>query len=316
MLKLMKLIMYRIINNKAFLITYLVLMPIVIGIAIYFTHSVSYNMRIGIVGSVEVVKNDEVNYIYLDDVPNTSQLVLNEYDAILIQDGDNMKIQSTKGEEFEQALTLFVSGEITTLQDTTNQRGTATNMIGFLMMVVLLLGCQIYEYYYHERNGINKRILSTSFECYEYMLSHFTVVFMFLFVPATVVVCGTILIFDIALSIAMWQFVLVLLLLCFFATSFGLWLNALSKRPEESLLFGNMFAIAGSIISGGFVAVTNNQVFTFFAQFLPQKQIMSLLESLEKGMTPPYLGIAYVIGISIIMMIFAIVIEKKKLPNR
>ena len=43
------------------------------------------------------------------------------------------------------------------------------------------------------------------------------------------------------------------MLLCFFATAFGLWINVLSKTLEESMMLGNMFAIVGAIVSGGFV---------------------------------------------------------------
>lgn len=81
-------------------------------------------------------------------------------------------------------------------------------------------------------------------------------------------------------------------------------------------MFGNMFAIVASIVSGGFVQVTNNEVFTTIVQWLPQKQIMSLLDALEHQNSLPWLGIVYVIGLSILLMIFAIGIEKKKLSNR
>ncbi|MEG0366643.1 MAG: ABC transporter permease [Coprobacillus sp.] len=316
MLKLMKLVLYRIIHNKDFLIVYLILIPTVIGIAVYFTNTVSLNMRIGVIGEVEVVENDKVKYVYLDDVPNNSQLVLNEYDAVVVQEGNDFKVQSTKGEEYNQALKLFVTGQITSLQDDSLQRGNATTIIGFLMMVVLLLGGQIYCYYFDERNGINKRILSTSIGCRQYMLSHFSVTLMFLFIPAVVVICGCVTVFNIVLSIPMWQFILVLLLLCFFSASFGLWMNSLCNSMDESLMFGNMFAIAGSIVAGGFVQVTSNEIFNNIVQFLPQKQIMALLESLENSTALSYAGVFYVIGVSLILIVAGIIIERKRLPSR
>lgn len=316
MLKLIKFLVYRIKNNKSFLITYLILMPIVIGIAVYFTNNISYNLQIGIVGTVDTVKNDEIQYIYLDSIPATSELVLNRYDAIIIQKDNDLEVISTKGEEFDQALLLLVSGEITTLQDSNNQRGAASNILGFLMMVILLLGVQMYKFYFDERNGINKRIMSTSTHYAQYMLSHFVVVFSFLFIPALVVICGIVLALNISLMMAMWQFILVLFLLCFFATSFGLWINSLAKTQEESMMFGNMFAIVGSIISGGFVQVTNNQIFTNIIQIFPQRQIMSLLEALENQTALPLFGIVYVISISATLMLLGIVIEKRKLPTR
>ena len=316
MLKLMKLIVFRITSNKAFLIVYLLLIPIVMAMAIYFTNSMSYSMSVGIVGDVEIVDNEAIEYIYLDTMPATSKLVLNQYDAIIEQTSQGMEVTSTKGKQFDQAMQLLVSGQIDSLPSHSNTRGTASNILGFLMMVVSLLGVQIYSYYFDERNGINKRILGTSISCYQYMLSHFTVAFGFLFIPALLVICGSIWMFDIILSIALWQFILVLLLLCFFATAFGLWINSLSRSLEESMLFGNMFAIVGSIISGGFIQVTNNEIFNKIVQFLPQKQIMITLDALENSTTIPYLGISYVFIISIVLIVLAIFIEKRKLPSR
>ena len=69
MLKLMKLIFYRISHDKAFLIVYLVLIPIVMGIAVYFTNTMSYQMQIGVVGDIETVVNDEIQYIPLKEIP-------------------------------------------------------------------------------------------------------------------------------------------------------------------------------------------------------------------------------------------------------
>lgn len=317
MLNLIKLILYRIIHNKEFLIVYLVLIPIVIGFAVYFTNSVSYGMQIGVVGDVEVANNDEVKYIYLDQVPKNSELVLSQYDAVLVQEGQDTKVISTKGEEFNQALLMLVSGHIDTLQnDSGTIRGNATNIIGFLMMVILLLGTQIYQYYFYERGGIDKRILGTSVRCYQYMLSHFIVVLTFLFIPSVTVICGALFIFDITISIALWKFILTLFMLCFFTTAFGLWLNASTKSMEESLILENMFAIIGSIVSGGFVVVTNNEIFNRIVKVFPQKQIMSLLEALENNLTLPYLGIIYVIGLSVVFIVLGIIVEKRKLTTR
>lgn len=316
MLKLIKLISYRIIHNKVFLITYLVLIPVVIVIAVYFTNSISYNIRVGVVGNVETVQNDKIQYIHLNEEPKTSKLVLNEYDAILMQRGEDIKVISTKGEEFNQGIKLVANGQMETLPTSNQQRGAATNILGFLMMIISLLGVQIYDYYFDERNGVNKRILKTSINYYQYMLSHFIVVLTFLFVPAVTVIYSAIIIFDIVLLIPLWQFILTLLLLCFFATSFGLWINSLSKSREESMMVGNMFAIVGTIVSGGFVQVTNNKIFSQIVQVFPQKQIMTLLSSLENNLVFPSLEVGYVIIISIVLIVLAIIIEKKKLPNR
>lgn len=316
MIKLIKLICYRIFHNKVFLMTYLVLIPIFMAIAVYCTNAMSYRMQVAIVNDVQVVENSNITFHYLDEVPKTSQLVLNQYDAILVQEGETTKVISTKGEEYDQAILMLVSGQIDTLDSTTDQRGTATNILGFLMMLVGLLGVQIYQYYFDERKGINKRIMSTSISSYQYMLSHFLVVLGFLFIPALIVISGAIIVFDISLSITMWQFVLVLLLLCVFSTSFGLWVNVMSNTIEESMMFGNMFAIVGTIISGGFVQVTDNEIFNQIVQIFPQKQIMSILNALENHTSLPSLGIVYILIFSIAFVVIGIIKEKRKLPMR
>lgn len=316
MLKHIKLIIYRIKNNKAFLITYLVLIPLILAMAVYFTNSISYNMQIGVVGNMKIAESDKIDYVYLDTLPTTSELVLNQYDAILIQARQDIEVISTKGEEYNQAVKLLINGQIESLTNTANQRGTASNILGFLMMIISLLGVQLFKYYFDERSGINKRILGTSIHCYQYLVSHFIVVFGFLFIPAAVVICSVIYIFNIVLSIAMWKFLLVLLLLCFFASVFGLIVNVLSRTLEESMMFGNMFAIIGAIVSGAFVKVTDNQVFNTIIQIFPQKQIMSLLEMLENNIDISYGGLFYVMILTIVLIGLAIIIEKKKLPNR
>ncbi|RHB99066.1 ABC transporter permease [Thomasclavelia ramosa] len=316
MYKLIKLILYRIKHNKAFLITYLVLIPIIIALAIYFTNCISHTIQIGIVGDIDTSQNSQIKYTYLDTLPSTSELVLNQYDAVMVQDDKNIDVLSTKGETYNQTITLLVNGQINSLPVNDNQRGSASNILGFLMMVILLLGGQIYKYYFDERTGINKRILSTSVSCYQYLLSHFIVVYIFLFIPATIVICSALFVFKITLSIALWKFILILALLCFFATSFGLWSNVLSKSLEESMMFGNMFAIIGTIVSGGITQVTNNEIFNYVVQFFPQKQVMTTLSALENKSVLPTSGIIYSLLLSLVLIISAIVIEKRKLSVR
>ena len=163
---------------------------------------------------------------------------------------------------------------------------------------------------------MNKRILVTACSCWQYLLSHFVVVLSFLFVPAFIIISLVLYLFHIPLSIDYGLFVFILFLLCFFATSFGLWINVLSKTIEESMMIGNMFAIIGTIVSGGFVQVTDNVIFHTIVQIFPQQQIMSLLLALENQTSLPSIGIVYVIVVSFLFILTAVIIEKRKLPSR
>lgn len=317
MLKHIKLLVYRIMHDKVFLTLYLVLIPVVMGIAVYLTNNISYSMNIALVGEIEVVENEHITYSYLEEVPKTSQIVLSQYDAIVEANGNELNIISTKGESFDQAVPFIISGQVDPMQTEDTARGAATNIIGFLMMVITLLGVQLYSnYYFYERGSIHKRILSTSMNCTQYMLSHFIVVLTFLCIPALIVIQGALLLFDISLAISFWEFTGVLFLLCFFAASFGLWINSLSKSMEEGMMFGNMYAIGASIVAGAFVPITENEIFNNIVQLLPQKQIMTLLSALENNSNLPITGLIYVVIISFFLIVIAIYVEKRKLPNR
>ena len=82
------------------------------------------------------------------------------------------------------------------------------------------------------------------------------------------------------------------------------------------MMFGNMFAIIVTIVSGGITQVTNNEIFNYVVQFFPQKQVMTTLSALENKNVLPTSGIIYSLLLSLVLIISAIVIEKRKLSVR
>ena len=82
------------------------------------------------------------------------------------------------------------------------------------------------------------------------------------------------------------------------------------------MMFGNMFAIIGTNVSGGITQVTNNEIFNYVVQFFPQKQVMTTLSALENKNVLPTSGIIYSLLLSLVLIISAIVIEKRKLSVR
>ena len=82
------------------------------------------------------------------------------------------------------------------------------------------------------------------------------------------------------------------------------------------MMFGNMFAIIGTIVSGGITQVTNNEIFNYVVQCFPQKQVMTTLSALENKNVLPTSGIIYSLLLSLVLIISAIVIEKRKLSVR
>jgi len=315
MKELIKNLFYRIKINKAYLITYLILMPMFIFFAVYFTNSISYQMQIGLIGDVKLnIEDQNINLISLDEIPKDSEFLLNKYDVVIKYENETYEIISVKGEDYEQQIMNYLQGNIVESKEVT--RGAASNILGFLMMIIGLLGVQLYLFYFEERKGVNKRIMSTSINFPKYMLSHFLVTFLFLFLPAMIIICSAIFIFNIDILISIPSLIFVIFLLTFFSSAFGLWMNSVSKTQETAMSFGNMFAIIGSIICGGFIAVTDNKIFNNITNFFPQKQIMLLLENLENNLPINIFGIIFILVLSLFLILMAIIIEKKMISKR
>jgi len=316
MREIIKMIFYRVKNNKGFLITYLVIIPIIILIAILLTNNFTIKANIAIVGREDLqIQSDDIKVTILNEEPRDVDLVLGKYDAVVIFQGDAFEIKTTRGEETKQAIEEILKGNVPNW-GSGNTRGAVSNIFGFNMMIILMLGVQLYKFYFDERNGINKRIISTNISYTKYLFSHFIVVFLFLFVPACIMIISSIFIFQISTAVTILQILFILFVLCLFATSFGLFLNTLAKSIESSMMIGNMIMILTTIISGSFVAVTDNKVFTAITKILPQKQIMDYTIALENKTNSNLMGIIYIIGLSAVFTLLGIWAEKKLMANR
>jgi len=314
--KLIKMIFFRIKDSKGFLITYLVLIPIIILIAIFLTNNMTTKANIAIVGRDDIlVESDEINISVIEEVPTDAELVIGKYDAVIVFEGNSYEVITTKGEDVKLAIQDVLEGKEPNWNDESSRAG-VTNIFGFTMMVILLLGVQMYAFYFEERKGINKRIVSTNISYLKYILSHFIVVLIFLYVPVAVMVTISIYVFNIVTVLSILQVLAILFVLCFFATSFGMFLNTLVKTFETSMMFGNMTIILTTTISGGFAPVTDNKIFNTITQILPQKQIMDYIIALENNVDTHLWGIAYILGLSIVFIILGAIFEKKLMPTR
>lgn len=317
MKELMKMLLYRIRNDKGYLITYLVLIPIIILIAIFFTNNISAKINIAVIGTNEIpIQSENIIITKLEEEPTDAELVIGKYDAVVIFEGDTFEVKTTKGEEVKQSITEILMGDITKLNTEENTRGSVSNIFGFIMMVILLLGIQMYTFYFEERNGINKRIIGTNISCIKYLLSHFIIVLLFLFIPTAVMIIGAIFLFNITTVVSVLQILFILFVLCLFGASLGLLINTMSKSIEVSFTYGNMIVILTTIISGGFAEVTDNKIFSMISAVFPQKQIMNLTIGLENGTNPSFFGMVYIIALSIIFIVCGIVIERKLIAHR
>lgn len=313
MLRLIKGILYRMINSKTYLIMPCVITPIVIVVAIYFSSSLIAKFNIGVVGDKSIdLKNDEINIIQLKNEVPLSELVKNKYDAVIsFQDG-KAKVDTIKGEEYKDKLEKMLNGEKVTIKDG-EKRGVAANIIGFLTMFVMMNGVMLYKFFFDDKKGMSKRIISSNVSYGQYVTSHFISVFIMIFTPTVIMAVLCRLIFNLNTTVNILELSFIVLILSLISAAFGLLISSLVKGEESASMLGTMINIITALIAGSFFTISNNNLINRIGDLLPQKHILDFTISLENHGVISYGNLFFVILVTFIMIAGSFLINRFKM---
>lgn len=313
MINVIKGILYRMINSKTYLIMPLIITPVVIAAAIYFSSSFAEKANIGIVGNYKVYFNsDEVNIIKLENKVPLSDLVKNKYDAVISFENGKAQIDTIKGNDFKSKLEKMVNGENVAVKDG-EKRGVTANIVGYISMFLILLGVMLYRFFFDEKKGIAKRVISANISYEQYVLSHFISVFIMIFVPTVLVTILVKEVLNLETRVTALQLAFIVLALSLLASAFGLLISSIVKEEESASMLGVMINIITTLLAGSFFTISDNNLISIVANILPQKHILDFTISLEKGNGINYADMGNVILVSLIMIIFAYLIIKYKI---
>ena len=313
MINVIKWILYRMINSKTYLIMPLVITPIVIAAAIYFSSSFAAKINVGVVGDYNVKFNsDEINIIKLENKVPLSDLVKNKYEAVIYFENGKAKVDTIKGDDFKSKLEKIVNGENVTIKDG-EKRGVVANIVGYITMFVILLGLMLYKFFFDDKKGIAKRIISANISYEQYVYSHFISVFIMIFVPTVIVTILAKEVLNIDTRVTALELAFIVLILSLVASSFGLLISSVSKDEESVSMFGGMINVITTLLAGSFFTISNNNLINILGNIMPQKHILDFTIALENGRGLDYIDILNVILISFIMIICSFLINKYKI---
>jgi ABC-2 type transport system permease protein len=313
MISLIKGILYRMINNKPFLIMPCVITPVVIAVAIYFSSSFVARPNIGVVGDEgSNFKSSEVNIIKLEDKVPLSDLVKNKYDAVITFEAGSVKVDTIKGSDYKSKLEKMLKGEEVTIKDG-EKRGVAANIIGFLTMFVLMLGVMLYKFFFDDKKGISKRVISTNISYGQYVASHFISVFIMLFIPTAIITVLSKELFNLDTRVTALELVFVVLVLTLLASAYGLLISSLVKEEESASMLGTMINLITTLLAGSFFTISNNKLISKIGEILPQKHILDFTISLENNDVITYGNLLNVILVSLMMIICSFLINRFKM---
>ncbi|WP_238915885.1 ABC transporter permease [Clostridium sp. YIM B02555] len=312
MINVIKGILYRMINSKTYLIMPIIITPIVITAAIYFSSSFVERANIGVVRNDNINFNSaEANITQLENKVPLSDLVKNKYDAVIYYEDGKVQVDTVKGNDFKSKLLKIANGENVEIKDG-EKRGVAANIVGYITMFIILLGVMLYRFYFDEKKGISKRVISADISYEQYILSHFVSVFIMIFVPTVIVVTIAKEVLKLDTNVTVFELDFIVLELALLASAFGLLISSIVKEEESASMLGVMINIITTLLAGSFFTISNNTLINIISDIMPQKHILNFTIALENGKTN-YIDIINVIFVCIIMIILSYLINKIKL---
>lgn len=274
-------------SKKYYLLISIAMTMISIFSAVYFHEKLEVKGSIAVVTANKdtVFQSDYFIFTTLDKEVPKHQLVLGKYDGELIEKGDGaFEIVTIKNQDFRKMLEEIVQkpyGYTPPLQDT---RGIGTNILGYLILFILLQ-CVLFMFMLAEdieRKQI-ERIAVAPISFFTYLLSHFFFSFALIFIPAfsiLAVMKG----FGFAIGFGLWQYALLLALLCMIGIAFGMFLISLVKVSDTANMIGSSIVILTTILSGSFYSFEKgNKMLEKIIWVLPQKDYLSFVQGWESG---------------------------------
>lgn len=313
----------RIFQKKAIVFIAVVLLPLMVIISIFISRGSGIKETIGYVGTEinALPMCEQFTVVSIAKTPNLSKMVDGTYAAIVSKDREgNYTVKSLKSNTDISAIkTLFVTGELPADYKSEDvkrdERGIGTNILGFIVMLVIIQSVAITGLYPEDRSlGMFQRIMATTANTGSYLLSQLLFTFVSVYVPTYTAILLAKLCFrlDLGYSLGMLAFLLMILIL--FSTAFALFISTVLNRNVSLVTSG--ISIVTCILAGCFVPLssTENKILTTIGSILPQSAYIDMVHGIEFGGNfADYRGkLLYILICTGLFFIIAIMLIKTK----
>lgn len=292
----------RIVEKKSVIIMAFVVVPLMIGIGILFSnksvitgnialvsekakvHSVQQNMQNSIDKSIS--NSSKIKIDVMSKKPAMSKLLLGKYIAVAVQKTDgNYEITSIGNKNDKKIIEeLFKTHKIEEgRQYKDDKRGTGTNILGFMMMIILMQGVALILLFTEDRDiKTLKRIMTGPVSERLYLFAQGIFTFLCLFIPTYAALVITKAALKVQIGFNYGMLALLTAILCALSTASALFIASVLEG-EYSLAASGIYVIT-CVLSGCFISFTgNNIILDTICKVLPQKQYMAIAQGIENG---------------------------------
>lgn len=278
----------RMMTYKSVVIVAVIVVPIMIALGVVFSAKSQPKAQIALVTNSNKTfpKNDKVQIDVMRKKPAKSKLLLSEYAAIVEEKSDgSYKVTTLKNKEDKNKIEgFFKTGRITeTKKDKENQRGTGTNILGFITMIILMQGVALTILFPEDRSlNTFKRILTAPVSERQYILAQGIFTFLGLYLPSYIAVVVIKVFFGVKIGFDLPMLAILIGILSLLSTAFALFLSSTIERETSMAATGIYFVT--SILAGCFIPFTgSNKILDTICNIIPQKVYMTMSQGIENG---------------------------------
>jgi ABC-2 type transport system permease protein len=281
----------RVLSKKPIIIVAMIIIPIMIGIAVLFSSKPSSKETLAFLSNnVQNLPQDSRYAVEIvDKRPTQADLVLGKYVAIVEdKNNGNYEITTLKSEKDKKVIEdFFKSGKIPESYKGEDQiiaeRGVGTNILGFILMILLMQGVALTIFFEEDRNiKTFRRILTAPVSEKKYLFAQGMFTLLCLFIPSYLAVTIITMCFKINIGFSFGNLAILIIILCALATSFGLFMTAVLDR--EISLVSSGISLITCVLGGCFISFTdNNKVLDTIRSIFPQKPYITMIHGIEKG---------------------------------
>lgn len=283
----------RVIRKKSIILLALIITPIMVAAAIFFTSKTAVKLHIAMYSSDQAY-NTNNKYIEIKGVntkPKNFELLLGKYDAVVTKEPNGrFDVNTLRSIKTKNELKRYFNNHSTDAKELvqsihTDSKRTGANILGFLTVIILFLAISLMTLYPEDRDFATfRRVLISPVSAKKYLFAQGLFVCAVVFVPAYISVLFCKFVFDVNIVFSLGTFTALLALICILAVAFSLFMTTVIDNLDNCILLSSFLIVTLGVLSGCFSSVEyTNKIVDFFTNMIPIKSYMIMVQGLENG---------------------------------
>lgn len=281
---------YRLIAKKSIIAVLFIVIPLIMTASILISNKSDSVEHIAVISQNTNfnIENDKLDIVILNKEPELYELILGNYDAVAVDRGNGtFDIKTIQSKELKDNLNDYFNNKNIQIDFNKDKpkRGTGTNILGYLSLIILIQCVIIMTFYPEDRDcGAFRRILTSTVKSKNYLFAQCLFNFLVLFIPTFVTVLIIHGIFHVNIGFSLLSFSSLLALLCAFGIALALTLTSLIRTLTVCISISSGLDLFLGLLSGAIIPFTNtSEIFEKLTNVIPLKTFLTVSQGIENG---------------------------------